>query len=132
MKRNILWILLAVILSVGCAIYFPNVSKASSLDLNILPQDIGDETALLAQEKVSVLQHPTQITKIYVKNQLIGVINDMQSLEDILHEVYVKDYEDKFPGTEVGLGEDVYCVTEQSYFEYENIDKKIQQYLVDC
>ena len=131
MKRNILWILLAVILSVGCAIYFPNVSKANSLDLNILPKDIGDETTLLAQEKVTVLQHPTQITKIYVKNQLIGVINDMQSLEDILHEVYVKDYEEKFPGTEVGLGEDVYCVTEQSYFEYENIDEQIQQYLID-
>ena len=131
MKRNFIWILIAIVLSIGCGLKFPSISKANSFDLETLAQDIGNETMIVEQEKLSVLQHPTQITKIYVKNNLIGVINDMQTLEDTLYEVYIEDYEENYPGTEVGLGEDVYCVTEQSYFEYENVYKEIIQYLKD-
>lgn len=131
MKHSKLLIVLALFLSIGCAMLFPSISKSTSYALDLLPQDSGNETMVLEQKKLSINEQPTEITKLYIQNKLIGVLTDMKSLDETLDFVYKKDYEEKFPGTEVGLGEDVYFVKEQSYFEYENIDDKIMQYLID-
>ena len=130
MNRSKLLIVIAIFLSIGCGILFPNISNRKSYALDVLPQDTGNEIMVLDQQKLSVYQNPVEITKLYNKNQLIGVITDMKSLDETLDKVYKEDYEEKFPGTEVGLGEDVYFVKEQSYFEYENIDDEIMEYLV--
>ena len=39
MKRNVIWVVLAIVISVVCAIYFPNVSKSKSYALDVLPQE---------------------------------------------------------------------------------------------
>ena len=131
MSHNKLWIALAIFLSIGLGVWFPSVSKTKSYDITELAMDSGEESTLVSQGKETVLQQPLEITKIYLKNQLIGVITDMNSLEETLDYVYQTDYEEKFPGTEVGLGEDVYCVKEQTYIKYEDADEAIMQYLVE-
>ena len=95
MNRSKLLIVIAIFLSIGCGILFPNISNRKSYALDVLPQDTGNEIMVLDQQKLSVYQNPVEITKLYNKNQLIGVITDMKSLDETLDKVYKEDYEER-------------------------------------
>ena len=122
---------LGIIVAVVLAYSLPSVVTTKSYDQETLNQDSGQETSLIEQTKSALLNEPHEITKIYLRDNLVGVLTSKDKLEKTLKEVYKADFEADFPDTSIGLGEDVYTVTEQSYYEYENIDDQLMAYLKD-
>ncbi|MDD6466741.1 MAG: M23 family metallopeptidase [Erysipelotrichaceae bacterium] len=128
--KNKLVLVIGIFLSVVLAYIFPAMEQTKSYDTAIsYAQDTGSEDTLLVQKKQEILSEPHIVSKIYLKDQLIGVLTNEETLKNTLKEVYKRDYEVNFPNTEVGLGEDVYIVQEQSYIKYQDIDEEIMNYL---
>lgn len=128
--KNKLILVACIFLSVGLAYLFPAMEQTKSYDTPLsYAQDTGNEDSLLVQKKQEVLVEPQVVSKLYLKDQLIGVLSNEETLKETLDVVYKRDYEAYFPDTEVGLGEDVYIVQEQSYFKYQDIDEQIMNYL---
>lgn len=84
---------------------------------------------LIEQKTVSSSTTPHEICRIYDSGKLIGVLSEKRSLDSFLKQIYKERYESRFPGSDVRLGKDVYLAYEQSYFEFEDIDRKIFDYL---
>ena len=123
--KKILPVLLALALSLAV------VSLSRNFETPALDPDVNafTETSIIPQAVDTVVGSPTTISKVYVKNELIGVITDATKLESLLKEVYKESYEAYFPNTNIGLGEDVVITTEQSYVQYKNKDAEILAYL---
>ena len=66
---------------------------------------------------------------IYYKDQLLGIIHDIDEYNQFLDRVYEEKYVKDFPGTEIGLGEDVHISTSISSLEVEDKDEEIFAYL---
>lgn len=123
--KKFLPILLAFLLSLGVVYISENVnSSRKSGWVNAL-----SETSIVSQNIDQTLENSTPITKVYVKQQLIGVLTDASKIDALLSEVYNESYKESFPDTRIGLGEDVIITTEQSYVTYENKDAEIFAYL---
>lgn len=87
------------------------------------------ETSILPQAILSVNNEPKEVTKIYDNGKLLGVLNDRNTINVMLDEVYKESYEEKFPNTKLDIGQNLYEVTELSYATYENIDDQIIQHI---
>ncbi|MCR5448078.1 MAG: peptidoglycan DD-metalloendopeptidase family protein [Solobacterium sp.] len=90
---------------------------------------IGEKERSLISQNSSAGTTLHEIHRIYDSGKLIGVLSSRQSLDAFLKEVYKTDYEARFPGSDISLSNDVFLASEQSYFNYENIDDKIFEYL---
>jgi len=91
---------------------------------------VYSQSSLVPQKIEGTTGEVHEVTKIYDKGQLIGVINDTSVIKNRIDEEY-KKYESKFPNTSLGLGENVYTTTAQTVNVYENIDDKICDYLIN-
>lgn len=121
-----------ILLCVGLGFFFPMLTTTKSYDTsNQLAVDSGTETPLLQQHRLGVTDQTSVVNKLYVKDQLLGVITDMTTLDRTLKKVYKASYEADFPDTSLGLGEDLYLVQEQSYYAYDDIDEQIMEYLTE-
>ena len=78
--------------------------------------------AVFKQEILRVYDQPQMVTKIYEAGRLLGVLNDPAIIDEILDKTYQELYASDFPGSKIGLGEDIYTTLELSYFEYSNVD----------
>ena len=105
----------------------------SGANQNQSPQQISNQAeldgAVFKQEVVNVYSQPQMITKIYEGSRLIGVLTDEQIVDSVLIQTYNDQYAEDFPGSKIGLGEDVFLSVELSYFEYNNVDDLIVGYL---
>lgn len=90
-----------------------------------------NEDTLIDQEVLGVLNEPIEVFKVYNSGNLIGVVHDYAKIEKLLESVYTESYMEDFPDTRMGLGEDIYVSQEMSWFEYEDRDEEICQYLKD-
>lgn len=95
----------------------------------VIKADELQEASLVQQPVLSVSPQATQIKKIYHKDQLIGVLTSESALQDFLDQVYAETYQKDFPDTKLGLGEDIFITTEESYISYDNVDQQIFDYL---
>ena len=120
------WILILLsILLTGAVVYgLPKFWNQGVVEANI-----ENEKSLLKQEILSYDRDEKTYSKIYNSGRLIGVISDPDYLNSLILTKY-RDYEDEFPNTQLGLGEDVYIVEESSYANFSNIDDEIMNYLV--
>lgn len=66
---------------------------------------------------------------IYYKDQLLGIVHDLDEYEAFLDRIYDEKYAEDFPDTEVGLGEDIHTSTILSVLEVEDKDEEIFSYL---
>ena len=98
-------------------------------DDSTVEANIENETSLVMQEILSYDDKEKTYEKIYYKGKLIGVISDHDYLNSLIAEKY-KEYEREFPNTQLGLGNDVYIVSEKSYANFADIDDQIMDYLV--
>lgn len=87
------------------------------------------ESSLVTQGILSVEEQSKPVTKVYLKETLIGVLSDAVDIEVFLQDVYKTRYEVDFPNTKLGLGEDVFISKEESFFRFENQDEAILSYL---
>ena len=125
MKKYWYLIPLSLILSIAIVFGLPMLRKS-----NVIEANIENETSLVHQEILSYDQNEKTYNKIYNKGKLIGVITDKAYLDSLIFDKY-KDYEEEFPNTQLGLGEDVYVVEEKSYANFANVDDQIMDYLVE-
>jgi len=89
-----------------------------------------NETSLISQEVLSYSENENTYYKIYDTGKLIGIINDYDYIKQQIKNEY-REFENDFPNSELGLGEDVYVVSETSFLNFENIDDQIMDYLID-
>ena len=99
-------------------------------DVNTVEANITNEKSLVMQEVLSYDTKEKTYDKIYYKGKLIGIISDRAYLDSLIDEKY-KDYEKEFPDTQLGLGNDVYIVSEKSYANFADVDDQIMDYLID-
>ena len=88
-----------------------------------------DPIGMFSQEVTNISDKPHTAYMLYEGNDLIGVLRNTRSLDDMLESVYAERYEDDFPDSRLALGNDVYLTEEDSYFTYENMDQKILDYI---
>ena len=124
--KKLLTIIISLALSIGIVIFLPRYIKTDSQ----IDASIKNNTSLVPQEIISYDKTEKTYNKIYSSGRLIGVVSDLDYLKSLIKEKY-KDYEDDFPNTELGLGNDVYIAQEKSYASFENVDDKIMKYLSD-
>lgn len=72
-----------------------------------------------------------EVLSIYYKDQLLGIVHDIDEYNQFLDRIYEEKYVNDFPGTEIGLGEDVHISTSISSLEVEDKDEEIFAYLED-
>lgn len=125
--RKALVLCIAFLVSVGI-VFISDSLQAKSLDSASLRQLQGDD-AIISQEAVLRPEGEHGVFMIYEKDRLLGVLHDDKKLDALLDRVYTDRYENDFPNTELGLGEDIYTTETLSMFDYEDKDEEILQYL---
>lgn len=109
---------------ISLALTFVMSKDDSYFDLNDTLQTNG----IINQNYVNQ-SNEKEILSIYYKDQLLGIIHDMDEYNQFLDRVYEEKYVNDFPGTEIGLGEDVHISTSISSLEVEDKDEEIFAYL---
>jgi hypothetical protein len=124
MKKT-LTILFALIMSFLLMVAAETFGSGQSLitKINIKESGIVDQPVLAVDAQAHLIQ------KVYHKNQLIGVLTSQEEMDAFLQSVYVETYQADFPDTKLGLGEDIFITSEESYIFYENADSQIFDYL---
>ena len=87
--------------------------------------------SLVNQKITGITLQPKEVTKMFYKNQLIGIIYDRGIINDVKERLYRDFYAKDFPDSEISLDENVYLYTEKTYLEYENKDSRIALYLYE-
>lgn len=122
---------LPIFIAVLASLIITLITSEANLSQN--PSQIKAQTeldgAVFKQEIVHVYSQPQMVTKIYESGRLLGVLTDPEIIERVLDQTYLEHYSADFPGANIGLGEDIYTSIEFSYFEYNNIDDVIVDYL---
>jgi len=85
----------------------------------------------IKQEVIDVLDRPRVIKKLFYEDRQIGVIDDMDELNELLDAVNKNRYQQDFPNSKAQLGADVYIIEENSFFVYENKDHEIAEFVSD-
>ena len=119
-------IISSLILSLLIVFAIPRIFK----DENHISANVENSKTLVKQEILSYSKDEKVYNKIYHAGELIGVVSNLDYLNNLIKEKY-KDYEKDFPNTELGLGEDVYTVEEKSFAVFENVDDEIMNYLTN-
>ncbi|MBO4919629.1 MAG: peptidoglycan DD-metalloendopeptidase family protein [Erysipelotrichaceae bacterium] len=123
--KKLIVVLLSLVLALGIAVLLPElIGRREQIEANI-----ENSSSLVSQKILSYGQDQVSYHKIYYKGKLIGVITDLDHLNELISERY-RDYEKDFPDTELGLSNDIYIVEEKSFIHFENIDDRIMDYLV--
>ena len=96
---------------------------------NVISTNYENTQSIINQKVLAYDEVEHHYNKIYRSGKLIGVINDYSYIEEKIQDQYI-NYEEDFPNSELGLGEDIYVVPETSFAVFENIDDKIMDYLI--
>ncbi|MEG0842373.1 MAG: peptidoglycan DD-metalloendopeptidase family protein [Erysipelotrichaceae bacterium] len=98
------------------------IGKQASADFNL-------KDAIIPQAVTKENKTEKEITTIYLKDRIIGIIKDNEKIDALLSDVYQKRYKQDFPDSKIGLGEDIHIRKVFSFFEYEDKDAQILAYL---
>ena len=124
--KKVLAVIFSLILSILIVYGLPLIRKEQG---QIIANTENDKS-LVPQEILSYGDKEKAYDKIYYEGKLIGVITDRKYLDSLIAEKY-KDYENDFPDTELGLGDNVYIAREKTYANFANVDDQIMEYLVN-
>ena len=125
MKRS-LTIVISFVLALVIVLVIPTYMRQRTQ----IEANITNEVSLVPQEILSYDKEGKLYHKIYSDGKLIGVVSDLDHLYEMIHERY-HEYEDTFPNSELGLGDDVYLAEELSYANFADVDDQIMAYLVE-
>lgn len=130
MTKNKIYVLIIALLILSGLIVFVQSS------INVTAQNYSHSKLLnrnsskLKQEIIKELDDPVATTVLYANNQVIGTVTDLEKIQTMINEVSKEKYEEEFPNSNLGFGEDVFIAEEMAYFIYEDIDKEIKDYIV--
>ena len=118
-------LILAAVISVACS-FIPDSVKPTMANVSNIAK-----VSLVPQSVKGMSLVPQEVTKLYYRDDLIGVIYDRSILETARQKTYDLYYAESFPDSEISLDDNIYLYTEKTYLNYENRDKEIAQYLID-
>ena len=113
-------------LAVG-AIVLTLLLPGNTLKYDLNAQNL--ETGGIIPQKYISEGEEKEVLTIYYKDELLGIVHDIDEYEQFLKRIYEEKYAEDFPNTEVGLGEDVHVSKTVSQLEAEDKDEEIFAYL---
>lgn len=119
--KKILTVLLLALLAAGI-VY---VSK----DGNNLGYATTMKESAVAQQMLGIDTEANEIVKVYHNDVFVGVLYDQTLIDQMLKDVYNKEFKDIYPNRKIALSSDIKLVREYSYEKYENVDSEIIYYL---
>lgn len=123
MKNNLLTLIICLILSLAIALGIPMIFSSEINGDSFLSENVSKISQKAEKGETSNLYH-----KIYYRGELIGVVNNIDDFNSYIDSYYAL-YEEEYPMTSLGLISDVFIVDEYSYFNFENKDSEIVDYL---
>lgn len=122
--KKILTIVVCLVFSV-LIVYLPSLitGDATKIEAN------NANASVIKQNVLNYISEPVVQHKLYYNQELIGIVQDVTWLNEQMDELYQTTYSDAFPNTKMALGKDVYLVDEYGYYETENVDEEIFDYL---
>lgn len=126
--KKIFLIFVSVILSIGISYFFPsNIGRSMNIDT----VDVSEENSYINQNIIAISLQPRRITKVYNKGTLVGVLQDESLLEKELQKQKADLVGTAFEGYNLALDSNIYTISENSCWVFENKDQQIINYLVD-
>ncbi len=127
-KKKLIVILAALVLAIAMSFVFPsNVGRAQQVtDINVEQAE-----SAVSQKIQSLTMKPVEVTKIYYKGELVGVMTDGSLIDQVIAEKQQALAADNNGDYKIGLSRDIYTVREKSFWNYENKDQEIISYLDD-
>lgn len=89
------------------------------------------EQSLIKQDIIAEMDKPVVQKVLYANNEVVGVVKDLNSIEQMIAEVKESEYESEFPDSRLGFGEDVFIAEEMLNFQYEDKDEEIKNFIVE-
>jgi len=128
-KITLIIVFFSLILSCGLAMFFPSNISKSSLSYKI---NLSTEEAVITQKVQAMTFESQTITRVYYKGALIGVLQDASIIdEQIAYKQSLLNQEEQEGGFTIRLDHDVYMITDNTFWRYENKDNDILNYLID-
>ena len=125
MKKS-LTIGFAILLSTILGLLFSANETNNQEVVNIL-----NLNSIIQQDVTDIDGDFNNINKVYDSGKLIGVISDVDLIDEKLKEIYISEYESTFPNTKLKIGENLYISQEMSLYDYENKDEEIANYIIE-
>lgn len=116
----IISLVFAILISFGISYFSENTTKFLA--------NITNTTSLVKQDVISYGNYEKTYNKIYYKDKLVGVANNINNIYDLISKKSNK-YKNQFPDSELGLCDDIYIVEEKTFASFENVDDQIVDYL---
>lgn len=124
MKKYSVYIV-SFILALICTFYISNLFKFKDVLISAKNSSIIEQK-IIAYSKESKLYH-----KIYKEGKLLAIMSDKEKVDRFLVEHYNKNYKEKFPNSKLNYGIEYYIESEYNFYQIENVDDKIINYLKD-
>ena len=90
----------------------------------------AQSTSILSQDIAFYTEKANEYYKVYDGARLVGVISDYEKMLVQIDEYYAQNYEEQFPDTYMTFAGDYYVAKEFLYYEVEDIDDELFDYLV--
>lgn len=122
--------ILPLAICMGLAIIFAFAGSFLISSNNTMAVDgVVIDASFLPQEIISLEDDAYEIMKLYHEGQFVAYINDYTEIENHLEEVYLEEYQEAFPDTNISLGSTLYTTKVFTNQTYENVDDQIIQYI---
>ena len=95
-------LLISVLIVIGVPILMHEFDGMAVSDVSSTP------TGLFDQHVVYVNPKEKTVSRLYADGELIGIINDVNRLNEHMKQLYHSTYEQDYPGSSLGLGRNVY------------------------
>ncbi len=125
--KKYLPIVVSLIMSVVLSFLFSSYRLDNAT--KTIDAQVNENSQILPQKIISVNENPKSVTKVFESGKLLGVISDKSYFDLKLNEVYQKRFKQDYPKSKIDVGQDLYTITELSYYTYENIDESIFSYI---
>ena len=129
-NKKINWILALACLVIGIVLtmFFPtNIGKQQILT----SVKLSDESSIINQKIEGVTFKPYEVTKLYYKSDLIGILYDDSKIEETITKMYTEELSDELAGYTISLDDDILSIKEETFWMYQNKDEDIINYLYD-
>lgn len=117
----------ALVMAVGLT-YFSEAVIANN-KYQTLEKETLKNNSIVSQKVIGESNELQTVKKMYYQDRLVGVIHDFSNIQRLLDERKA-DYAEAFPNSTLQLGEDIFVLDEDTYFQYEDVDHLIQEFIV--
>lgn len=125
-KKELVSIFISLVFSVLIVMFFPSNIGKQALISNV---NLNEEKSYVTQKIEYVSLEPIDVTKVYHKGNLIGILYDGDLIQKAIDMEEAKLAGTKFEGYEVDISDEIYILREKSFWKYENKDQEILAYI---